>query len=232
VPSAPTRRVTWQNSAKPSFYAISAFLRGSTTPDRLKHVLFGRHFLPRHRAIQAHAASPPGRKHSVKFPVRGSSSGGVRRAFAAVIPLAGAPSPLCPPRHPFFRGSSDESNLSKTDHARHSETSSRAADREARAPFWAVPQPRRGGQGDAHSQALLLFDVRQPAPLLRRTHHPGTASNPRRGGLRSCVETRPPEVVANIAICLIHQADDLLDQQLRRLELDFLKDGGLAGATR
>jgi len=41
------------------------------------------------------------------------------------------------------------------------------------------------------------------------------------------IETRPPEVVANILICLIHQANYLLDQQLRRLEEDFLKEGGL-----
>ncbi|MEN9841246.1 MAG: hypothetical protein RL376_1046 [Verrucomicrobiota bacterium] len=44
---------------------------------------------------------------------------------------------------------------------------------------------------------------------------------------RTYVETRPPEVVANIAICLIHQANYLLDQQVRRLEQDFLKEGGL-----
>jgi len=44
---------------------------------------------------------------------------------------------------------------------------------------------------------------------------------------REFVETRPPEVVANIALCLIHQTNYLLDQQLRRLERDFLKDGGL-----
>ncbi len=41
------------------------------------------------------------------------------------------------------------------------------------------------------------------------------------------VETRPPEVVANILICLIHQANFLLDQLLRRLENDFLEEGGL-----
>jgi four helix bundle suffix protein len=41
------------------------------------------------------------------------------------------------------------------------------------------------------------------------------------------VETRPPEVIANIAICLIHQTNYLIDQQLRRLERDFLKEGGL-----
>ena len=44
---------------------------------------------------------------------------------------------------------------------------------------------------------------------------------------REFVETRPPEVVANIAICLIHQANYLIDQQLRRLEKDFLEQGGL-----
>ena len=44
---------------------------------------------------------------------------------------------------------------------------------------------------------------------------------------REFVETRPPEVIANIAICLIHQANYLLDQQLCRLEKDFLEQGGL-----
>lgn len=44
---------------------------------------------------------------------------------------------------------------------------------------------------------------------------------------REFVETRPPEVVANIAICLIHQTNYLLDQQLRRLEKDFVEGGGL-----
>lgn len=44
---------------------------------------------------------------------------------------------------------------------------------------------------------------------------------------RNYVDTRPAEVIANIAICLIHQANYLLDQQMKRLEKDFLKDGGL-----
>jgi four helix bundle suffix protein len=44
---------------------------------------------------------------------------------------------------------------------------------------------------------------------------------------REFVETRPPEVVANIAICVIRQANYLLDQQLRALERDFVKHGGL-----
>jgi four helix bundle suffix protein len=41
------------------------------------------------------------------------------------------------------------------------------------------------------------------------------------------VDTRPPETVANIAICLIHQANYLLDRQIRRLEQDVLEQGGL-----
>jgi four helix bundle suffix protein len=44
---------------------------------------------------------------------------------------------------------------------------------------------------------------------------------------REFCETRPAEVVANIAICLIHQANYLLDQQIRRLQQDFIKEGGL-----
>ena len=44
---------------------------------------------------------------------------------------------------------------------------------------------------------------------------------------RDFLETRHAEVIANIAICLIHQANYLLDQQLRRLESDFVKTGGL-----
>jgi hypothetical protein len=34
-------------------------------------------------------------------------------------------------------------------------------------------------------------------------------------------DSRPPEILANIVICLIRQTNYLLDQQLRRLEKDF-----------
>ena len=44
---------------------------------------------------------------------------------------------------------------------------------------------------------------------------------------REFFDTRPAEVVANILICLIHQTNYLLDQQLRRQEQDFLEQGGL-----
>jgi four helix bundle suffix protein len=44
---------------------------------------------------------------------------------------------------------------------------------------------------------------------------------------REFCDTRPADVVANIAICLIHQTNYLLDRQLRRLEQDFVKEGGI-----
>ena len=55
----------------------------------------------------------------------------------------------------------------------------------------------------------------------------GTTPNATYETYRTYVETRPPETIANIAICLIHQANYLLDQQLRRLEKDFVEQGGL-----
>jgi len=40
------------------------------------------------------------------------------------------------------------------------------------------------------------------------------------------VTTRPPETIANMAICLIKQNDYLMFKMLERLEEDFLKEGG------
>jgi four helix bundle suffix protein len=47
------------------------------------------------------------------------------------------------------------------------------------------------------------------------------------GTYKPFIEIRPPEIAANIIICLIHQANYLLDQQLRQLEKAFLAEGGL-----
>ena len=44
---------------------------------------------------------------------------------------------------------------------------------------------------------------------------------------RNFVDTRPAEVIANIAICVIHQANYLLDQQVKALAKNFLNEGGL-----
>jgi restriction system protein len=43
---------------------------------------------------------------------------------------------------------------------------------------------------------------------------------------KTYVEASLPEVAANTLICLIHQANYLLDQQLRQLEKQFLEEGG------
>jgi len=44
---------------------------------------------------------------------------------------------------------------------------------------------------------------------------------------REIMETRPPATIANIAICLIHQANYLIDRQLKTLEREFIEQGGL-----
>lgn len=43
---------------------------------------------------------------------------------------------------------------------------------------------------------------------------------------KTCLENSSPEVAANTMICLIHQTNYLLDQQLRALEKEFLAEGG------
>jgi four helix bundle suffix protein len=55
----------------------------------------------------------------------------------------------------------------------------------------------------------------------------GAKANVSYESYRTYVETRPAEVVANIAICLIHQTNFLLDQQIRKLEQAFVQEGGL-----
>ena len=44
---------------------------------------------------------------------------------------------------------------------------------------------------------------------------------------RTYIEERSPGTVANIMICLIHQANFLLNKQLRALEKAFVEEGGL-----
>jgi four helix bundle suffix protein len=43
---------------------------------------------------------------------------------------------------------------------------------------------------------------------------------------RTYIEKSSPEIAANTVICLIHQTNYLLDQQLRQLENAFLQEGG------
>ena len=44
---------------------------------------------------------------------------------------------------------------------------------------------------------------------------------------REFVETRPAETIANIAICLLHQTNYLLDRYMRHLQRDFVENGGI-----
>jgi four helix bundle suffix protein len=46
------------------------------------------------------------------------------------------------------------------------------------------------------------------------------------GTYRSYIEDATPEMAANAMLCLVHQTNYLLDQQLRQLEQAFLKEGG------
>jgi four helix bundle suffix protein len=67
-------------------------------------------------------------------------------------------------------------------------------------------------------------DCRESLYVRRVKHDP---DQPPFEAYRPLIEGRPAEVVANIAICLIYQANYLLDRQLRALEADFLKHGGI-----
>jgi four helix bundle suffix protein len=48
------------------------------------------------------------------------------------------------------------------------------------------------------------------------------------GTYKTYIETRSPEVAANIVICLIHQTNYLLDQHIRQLERAFVAEGRLS----
>lgn len=85
-------------------------------------------------------------------------------------------------------------------------------------------------------ELLLDFEdfLRQRGLLLWKKDHP-TAQVVRRLAYEnhrtyltysSYIEQAPPETAANTVICLIHQTNYLLDQQLRQLEKAFLDQGG------
>lgn len=62
---------------------------------------------------------------------------------------------------------------------------------------------------------------------LSRANHRSHGIHESYGTYKPLIETRPPEVAANIVICLIHQANFLIDRQLKSLEQTFLAEGGL-----
>ncbi len=55
----------------------------------------------------------------------------------------------------------------------------------------------------------------------------GAANGLKYERIREICETRSAPIVANIAICLIHQTNYLLDRYLACLETDFVKNGGI-----
>ena len=74
-----------------------------------------------------------------------------------------------------------------------------------------------------HGHAQWAKDSRE-ALFVRRL---GSRKDESYASYQSFIETRPAETVANILICLIHQANYLMDQQLRQLEQEFLEAGDL-----
>lgn len=73
-------------------------------------------------------------------------------------------------------------------------------------------------------KAALWDKNSREARFVRRL---GTLKNRSYESYATYIDTRPAPVVANILICLIHQTNYLLDQQLRQLEQAFLEEGGL-----
>ncbi len=72
---------------------------------------------------------------------------------------------------------------------------------------------------------LPLWDKNDPqAQAVRKLGHGTHVSY---ATCASQIEQADPETAANTIICLIHQANYLLDQQIRSLEKAFLKEGGL-----
>ena len=73
-------------------------------------------------------------------------------------------------------------------------------------------------------KGLLLWEKdHEQAQKIRALAHEKNRSY---GTYKTYIEASPPEVAANTLICLIHQANYLLDQQLRQLEKQFLEEGG------
>ena len=71
---------------------------------------------------------------------------------------------------------------------------------------------------------LALWDKNHPkAVAVRKLAY---APNRSYSTYKTYIENAPPEVAANAIICVIHQANYLLDQQLRQLGKQFLAEGG------
>jgi four helix bundle suffix protein len=92
----------------------------------------------------------------------------------------------------------------------------------------------RDYQDFLRQRGLPLWAKDSPEALAVRNRYKSDSSD--RATL-SDIRTASPELAANTLLCLINQASYLLHRQLKRLEQDFLKDGGFterlyAGRTR
>jgi four helix bundle suffix protein len=74
-------------------------------------------------------------------------------------------------------------------------------------------------------RGLPIWDKNDPQAQAVRSL--GRGKNVSYEAYATYVEQAGPEVAANAIICVIHQANYLLDQQLRSLEEAFVKEGGL-----
>jgi four helix bundle suffix protein len=75
------------------------------------------------------------------------------------------------------------------------------------------------------TRKLRLWEKNDPRALAVRRL--GPSGNATYETYATNVEKADAETAANTIICLIHQANYLLDQQIRRLEQAFLEEGGL-----
>ena len=62
-------------------------------------------------------------------------------------------------------------------------------------------------------------------PRAQRIRKLAYANNRSYSTYKTYIENSPPEIAANTLVCLIHQANYLLDQQLRQLEKQFTEEG-------
>ena len=73
-------------------------------------------------------------------------------------------------------------------------------------------------------RGLKLWEKNNPrAQRIRKLAY---ANNRSYSTYRTYINDSPQEIAANTLICLIHQANYLLDQQLRQLEKQFTEEGG------
>jgi four helix bundle suffix protein len=108
--------------------------------------------------------------------------------------------------------------------------------------IWAKDDPRAlkvraiGHSGSGLSHPSSPTDRPDPTGLSNRMASPGNPPATPYSLYRTLVEDSPPETAANTLICLIHQANYLLDRQLQELERQFIQGGGyteqLAAARR